>query len=156
MCCAGYQHYEFSVVKELAEPATKLAEETGSKGKEELTDQILFDFNDELGGESESKREKGKGDANGSEQSVSGNANKGSSDLDLLDPSNASQMLEDLLKLDLSPETENAQDALDLGLGGLGGKENEAGTEKNNDKSGAATSSLINIGSFKSKGTYLF
>lgn len=142
---AGYQHYEFSVVKELAEPATRLAEETGSKGKE-LTDQILFDFNDELGENAEAKNQNGSASQ---EPGESGKPAKPSSDLDLLDPSNASQMLDDLLKLDLSPETENAQDALDLGLG-LTGKETESG--KDSDKSGGvATGSLINIGSFKSK-----
>ncbi|CAL8096874.1 unnamed protein product [Orchesella dallaii] len=143
--CQGYQHYEFSVVKELAEPATKLAEETGSKGKE-LTDQILFDFNDELEDESKVKDNVPKEDSD---------RNKPSSDMDLLDPTNASQLLENLLggPMDMSPETESARDALDLGLGLCGsvdGKEKESG---GGSSSGAATGSLINVGSFKSQGS---
>lgn len=125
-----------------------MAEETGSKGKDELTDQILFDFNDELGGSGDGESKNAKKATEGKSDEKSKNV----SDLDLLDPSNASQMLDDLLKLDLSPETENAQDALDLGLG-LSGKEGEAGKDKENEKGGGvATGSLINIGSFKSKG----
>lgn len=133
-------------MKELAEPATKLAEETGSKGKEELTDQILFDFNDEL--EVDKKEVKGKTDA-GTQGQSSGEASKESKliDADSVDPS---ELLENLLGLDLSPETESAQDALDLGLG-LCGSESEAGKEKDGT-AGAATGSLINIGAFKSKG----
>lgn len=113
----------------------------------------MFDFNDELEGAGDSNAGESKGAKKGTE-GKSDEKSKKTSDLDLLDPTNASQMLDDLLKLDLSPETENAQDALDLGLG-LSRKEGEGGKDKENEKGGGvATGSLINIGSFKSKGEY--
>jgi hypothetical protein len=38
--CVGYQHYDFCVVKELAEPATKLAEQQQREKEEEAPSEI--------------------------------------------------------------------------------------------------------------------
>jgi hypothetical protein len=142
----GHQHFEFSVVKELAEPSKKLAEECGSKP---ASDELLFDFNDELNtikkeGKSASNAENGDGDASKSIlQAESG------SDEDLLNLANASEYLETLLgPMDQSPETEKAQDALDLGLG-LDLDQNQS--EKDKDSSSSSNS---RIGSFMSKSMY--
>ncbi|XP_071450923.1 islet cell autoantigen 1 isoform X2 [Hetaerina americana] len=49
----GYQHYEFSVIKELSEPSLKLAEQTKEKQSEDKDKLLFFDseFHDEEDGE---------------------------------------------------------------------------------------------------------
>jgi len=148
----GHQHFEFSVVKELAEPSKKLADECGSKPQ---SDQLLFDFNDDLNSKAEkengekpniSSTEQGGGDADLISQGVAEPSTVKSHEQELLSLADASQLLENLLgPIDQSPETEQAQDALDLGLG----LETDKSPDK--DKDPNTSNSLINIGSFRSK-----
>jgi hypothetical protein len=130
----GYQYFEFNIIKELVEPSKKLAEECGNKP---ATEELLFDFNDEVRQQQEEK-ENGSGDA--------ANTLKKKSDhnQDLLSLATASEFLDSLLgPIDQSPETEKAQDALDLGL-------DLPRSSQSHDKDGSSSSSSL-IGSFGSK-----
>lgn len=145
----GHQYFEFSIIKELAEPSKRLAEECGNKP---ATEELLFDFNDDLKNEQDSSTNESRQEDPSSAGSTSlfqsrneGTRHGENESQDLLSLANATEFLETLLgPLDQSPE--RAQDVLDLGMD-LPDKDN---------KDNISSNSLINIGSFipKSKAAY--
>ncbi|CAG7823073.1 unnamed protein product [Allacma fusca] len=151
----GYQHFEFSVVKELAEPSKKLAAECGAQ---EATEDFLFDFNDELSQQKLKDKDKGSTDEGLIRLQESGDPGdiqqrRRQNEEDLLASADASELLENLLGpsgSDQSPETENAQDALNLGLG-LFSPQPTSTTNNSKEKGSNSPNSMLSIGSFMSK-----
>lgn len=129
----------------MAEPSKRLAEECGNKP---ATEELLFDFNDELAAKDLKTGPKSGDDPKEiSPDEMHGGTISSNQNQDLLNLANASEFLETLLgPFDASPETEKAQDALDLDLGSFG-LIGSGQTDK--EKSDTSTNSLI--GSFTSK-----
>jgi hypothetical protein len=117
----GYQHFEFCVIKDLAEPSKKLALESGTQ---EPSEELLFDFANEVG--DGDKEGKGREDTEKSDEdllAIGGGGDGPPSESKLPKKYTTEELLtselllENLLgPIDLSPETESASEALDLGL----------------------------------------
>ena len=180
----GYQHYEFSVIKDLAEPSKQLALREGgdsdrdcdsSRKREEkdFPDEMLLDIGE---GEKPANNSNARpdesdedllalGDGHGHKPAHAATAAAPTNqqarnlmDEELLSSKNASDLLENLLgPLDLSPDTEAAQEALDLTLAwpsSSNDKSKDSGAGTPGAQSSGAGTSLI--GSFRAPSSKLF
>lgn len=148
------------MIKDLAEPSKQLARECGGyiTENQELTDELLFD----IGAESQKQKNKtedlqsdedllaiGDSSDEGTKSRSTHQSKVNTLEGDLLNSKNASELLENLLgPLDLSPDTEAAQEALDLTLAWP-----SSSSEKSKDNAAQSGSSLI--GTFRSKSSNL-
>jgi len=131
----GYQHYEFSFIKDLAEPSKQLSEKCGTA---QPTEELLFDFQNELQDSQQPSNEKT------TDRKSESQSNSTQEDLLSQSIDESSLLLDNLLSLEgpnesnLEEVPETGQDAL-LSLGLI-----ESGSEQKTKASGQ-TSKLSSL-----------